>query len=156
MTEQHFDAIMGACDTARRPADQHFTPGESWKALLGMAWVTGMRKSALIRLLWDDVDLEAGIALSRYGDNKAKRDQRHRIGAAVKLLTPLYQVRKPGESRVFPWNYSMRTLDRDLAEIQKAAGVHLTCREDHEHRRLPPVRVPLVPLRACNLQTSAG
>lgn len=133
VTDKHFDAIMEACDTAKRPKDQHVTAAEFWKALLAMAWVTGMRKSALLSLLWDDVDFEAGIALSRYGHNKGKRDQRHKIGAAANLLGPLHRVRKPGERRVFPWNYSLRTLDRDLAEIQKAAGIHLECREDHEH-----------------------
>ena len=39
-----------------------------------------MRKTALVTLRWEDVDLEAGVALSRYRDNKGKRDQRHKIG----------------------------------------------------------------------------
>jgi integrase len=92
-----------------------------------------MRKSALLALRWDDLDLDAGVALSRYGDNKPKRDQRHRIGPAVPLLSALYAVRQPGEPRVFPWNRAMRTLDRELHLVQAEAGIHLECREDHEH-----------------------
>jgi len=133
VTEEHFDAIMSHCDAARLPDDQHFTAGEFWAALLATAWVTGMRKTALISLLWEDVDLDAGVALSRHLSNKGKRDQRHQIAAAVPFLRVLHAVRRPGEARVFPWNASERSLDRDLARIQKAAGIHLPCREDHEH-----------------------
>ena len=85
-TEQDFDAIMGTCDAARLPADQHFTAGEFWAGLLATAWVTGMRKSALLCLLWEDVDLDAGLAVSRHHDNKQKREQRHRIAAAAPFL----------------------------------------------------------------------
>ena len=133
VTEEHSNAIMGKCDAARLPADQHFTAGEFWAGLLAMAWVTGMRRSALICLLWEDADLDAGVVVSRHHDNKQKRDQRHHIAPAVPFLRPLYAVRKPGESRVFPWNHNERSLDRDLRRIQEAAGIHLPCREDHEH-----------------------
>jgi integrase len=133
VTVEHFNAIMGACGVAEMPADQTYTADAFWQALLAMAWVTGMRKSALLNLRWDDVDLNAGVALSRYGDNKAKRDQRHKIGSIAGLLTKLYESRKPLEPRVFPWNYCSKGLDRTLARIQKAAGIHLPCREDHEH-----------------------
>lgn len=131
--EEHFNAIMGACGAAMLPADQNFTPECFWQALLATAWVTGMRKSALISLRWDDVDLEGGIALSRYGDNKAKRDQRHKIGPVVGLLRTLHASRRPGEPRVFPWNYCLKSLDRTLARIQKAAKIALPCREEHQH-----------------------
>ncbi len=83
--------------------------------------------------------LEAGVALSRYGDNKAKRDQRHKIGPITRLLTKLYVTRKPGETMVLPWNCCLKGLDRTLARIQKAAGIHLPCREDREHT--PPLRI---------------
>jgi len=133
VTEEHFNAIMAACDSAKFPEDQHYTAGTFWRALLATAWVTGTRKSALLSLLWEDVDLKDGVALSRYADNKGKRDQRHKIGSVKGFLAELYAVRKPGESRVFPWNYSVRTLDRELHQIQRAAGIHLPCRKDHEH-----------------------
>ena len=31
------------------------------------------------------------------------------------------------------WNHARRTLDREFHRIQKAAGIHLDCTEDHEH-----------------------
>jgi integrase len=133
VTEEHFDAIMGACHVAETPADQNYTAEVFWQALLATAWVTGMRKSALMSLLWEDVDLDAGVALSRYGDNKAKRDLHHKIGSITDLLANLFACRKPGETRVFPWNYCSKGLDRTLARIHKTAGIHLPCREGHEH-----------------------
>jgi integrase len=133
VTEEHCNLILGACDTARLPADQHFTPGDFWRALLGMAWVTGMRKSALLAMEWADVDIEEGIAISRARSNKQKRDQRHKIGPVVGLLKTLYAVRKPGEVRVFAWNYSAPSLYRQLAAIEEAAGIYLLCGENHEH-----------------------
>jgi len=37
---------------AKMPADQNCTAEAFWQALLATAWVTGMRKSALMSLLW--------------------------------------------------------------------------------------------------------
>ena len=34
---------------------------------------------------------------------------------------------------VFPWPHHERSLWRELARIQTAAGIHLPCRENHEH-----------------------
>jgi len=128
-----FDKMLEHTEAARYPDDQNYTASTFWQALLATVWVTGMRKSALLKLRWEDVDLSAGIVLSRCHDNKRKRDQFHMIGPAAGLLAELYAVRKPGESLVFPWYRSLRQLDRELHRIEKAAGIHLPCREDHEH-----------------------
>jgi len=79
--------------------------------------VTGMRRGAMLRLRWDDVDLAAGTALSRAEDNKGKRDQRHTIDAVAHLLGELHRLRRPGDVRVFGWNRSTRTLNRELARV---------------------------------------
>ncbi len=73
------------------------------------------------------------MALSRAGDNKGKRDQRHNITPVAGLLAELYSVRKPNDPRVFPWNHTVRTLDREFHRIQRAAEIHLPCRGDYEH-----------------------
>lgn len=129
VTEEHFKDMMAHCGAARMPEGQHFTPEAFWRALLATAWVTGMRKGAMLSLLWEDVDLDAGTAISRHTHNKAKRDETKQIGLVAGLLKSI----KGFDSRVFPWNHSLKSLDRDLARIQKASGIHLVCREDHEH-----------------------
>jgi integrase len=133
VTDDDFGAIMKARHGARRPVDQCCSACEFWRTLWGMAWVTGMQKLVLLSLRWDDLDLTAGIALSRYRDNKGKMDPRHKIGPVVGLLRGLRGVRRPGEPRLFPWSYALRTLDRELARIQEAAGIHLPSREDRGH-----------------------
>jgi integrase len=133
VTEEHFDQMMATCGVARYPDDQHYSPREFWQALLGLLWVTGMRKSAMLNLLWEDVDWEHGRVWSRAEDVKSKREEWKDINPVVPLLEALYAVRKPGEMRVFPWDRSVRTLDRELHRIQAEAGIHLPCREQHEH-----------------------
>jgi len=133
VTETHFVEIMKHCDAANLPDDQHFTAEQFWQALLATIWATGIRRSAALAIQWEDVDFEAGVILSRYRSNKAKRDQRHHVGAVVDYLRALHAIRRPGETRVFPWDHALISLDRDLQRIQKAAGIHLHCGETHKH-----------------------
>jgi integrase len=135
VTEEHFNDIVNHCDAAKFPQDQHFKAGDFWRALLTLAMVTGMRKSAMLSLAWPDVDLTEGVAISRAEDNKGKRDQRHNVEPVADLLRVLYQVRQPGDDRVFAWNHATITLDREHARIQEAAGIHLPCRTEHEHTK---------------------
>ena len=83
-------------------------------------------------LNYSDRNFDSSAILSRY-TNKGRRDQRHHIGPALPYLRRLHELRTPGNDHVFPWNHSLRSLDRDLHRIQKAAGIHLDCREEHEH-----------------------
>lgn len=53
----------------------------------------------------------------------------HDITAAV----PFLKVIQSADPRLLPWNHARRTLDREFHRIQKAAGIHLDCSEDHEH-----------------------
>ena len=113
--------------------NQHFDPVDFWKALIATAWVTGMRKRALLELVWEDVDFERCTVVSRYYSNKQKRDERAQLGAALPFLQKLYSLRQPGDVRVFAWDFSFRSIDRYFTMLQQAAGIHLTCREKHEH-----------------------
>ncbi len=133
VTAEHFDQMMGRCGVAHLPADQLYSPVVFWRALLAMLWVTGMRKGALLAMLWEDVDLETGRAWSRAEDNKAKRDEWKDITGAVPFLQVLQAKRREEDPRVFPWPHTLRTLDRELARIQRAAEIDLPCREQHEH-----------------------
>jgi integrase len=126
---EDFATIYQACDEqARWPEDQPYPAADWWRALLITAYMTGWRISALLALRRDDVDLDAGTALSRAKDTKGKRDQ----------LIPLHSIviehlkRLAGFSPVyFPWSHGMRRVFSEFERMQKAAGIRLKGRRDH-------------------------
>jgi integrase len=122
VSPEEFALLYGACDQAARwPADQPYPAADWWKGLLVTAYMTGWRIGQLMALKRDDVDLDAGTALTRFRDNKGKRDQ-------VISLHPLvvqHLRRLAGfDAFVFPWTHPRRSLFEELHRIEHAAGVH--------------------------------
>src|SRR5262249_30843564 len=78
----------------------------------------------------DDLDLETGIAITRWEDNKGKRDERVKLHPVV-----VEHLKKlPGFTpTVFPWNHNKTTLYNEFTAIQEKAGIHLPCNEKHKH-----------------------
>jgi integrase len=130
VTPEHFAAIYRACDQADRPARQRYAPADWWRALVTLAYMTGWRVSERLALRWDDVSLENGEAITWHEDNKGRRDERVPLHPVV--VEHLQRILDFGD-RVFPWPHHERTLWSDFARIQTAAGIHLPCRERHEH-----------------------
>lgn len=117
---EHFAKLYAECDSMRWPESQPFSAGDWWRALLVTAYMTGWRIGSILSLRWDDVDLDAGTALSRAADNKGKRDQ----------LTPLHPVIVDHLRRlasfspvVFPWQHCRRGLFEEFQALQAAAKV---------------------------------
>jgi integrase len=133
VTPEHFAKIYEACDQARMPEGMPFSPADWWRALLVMDYMTGWRIGELLALPKEDLDLEAGTAVTRHEDNKGKRDERIKRHPVV--MEHLRKLTHFGP-KVFPWNHHERTLYDEYARIQEAAGIHLPCRAEHEHTRL--------------------
>ncbi len=75
VTGDHFAAIYAACDSAKFPEDlPNVTPADWWRALLVTAYMTGWRIGDIIALRRENLDLDAGTALTCWDDNKGKRD----------------------------------------------------------------------------------
>src|SRR5262249_16908930 len=68
-------AARAACDRARSPQHQPFPPGDFWRALVTMGYLTGWRIGDMIGLKRCDLDFDSGTALSRGDVNKGKRDE---------------------------------------------------------------------------------
>ena len=83
VTGDHFALIYRACDQARFPDDMPFAPADWWRGLLVMGYLTGWRISDLLGLRRDDLDLDAGTAITRASDNKGKRDERIKLHPVV-------------------------------------------------------------------------
>ena len=130
VTPEHFAAMYEACDTATMPKGLPYLAADWWRAMLTFIYMTGWRIREPLYLRREDLDLDAGTAITRHGDNKGKRDD----------LVPLHPIvvdhlRKlvSFDSLVFPWYHNERSLWSEFAKIQQAADIHLDCRDDHEH-----------------------
>ncbi len=130
VTPEHFAAIYQACEVAKRPAADTYDAATWWRTLLTFCYMTGWRISEPLALRWDDVSLDAGTAITRWGDNKGKRDERVPLHPVV--VEHLRKVVDFGQA-VFPWPHHERTLWEDFAAIQMVAGIDLPCHENHEH-----------------------
>jgi integrase len=132
VTVEHFAAMYRACEQARWPIGQPYTPADWWRGLLAMAYMTGWRIGDILALDRSDLDLEAGVAISRAEHNKGKRDERVKLHAAVvehlKHLAGFHP-------RVFPWPHGRRALQKEFAKLQEGAGIHLDCSGNHSHTR---------------------
>jgi integrase len=131
MTPEHFAAVYAACGQAKLPRDlQGATAADWWRGVLVTGYMTGWRIGDMLALRRDDLDLDAGTAVTRGEDNKGKRDERVELHPAV--VGHLKRLAGFGPL-VFPWDYHRRTLDTEWHRIQEAAGVHLPCHAKHEH-----------------------
>jgi integrase len=130
---EHFAALYQACDTARMPEALPFPAAEWWRAILVLAYMTGWRLGDILGLKREDVDLEKGTPITRWDveGNKGKRDDLVNLPAVVvEHLKKLVAF----DRAMFPWPHNRRTIDEELLRIQKAAGITLPCRKDHEHK----------------------
>jgi integrase len=134
VTGEHFAAIYRACEHAKLPNDQPFPAADWWRALVVTGYMTGWRASDMLGLKRTDADLDAGTAITRYEDNKGKRDELVKLHAVV-----VAHLRKlPGfDPCLFPWNWSRRRLQEEFARIQRKAGIRLPCRVRGEHQHTP-------------------
>jgi integrase len=129
---EQFAAVYKACETATLPAGQPFPPAAWWRALVVMGYMTGWRISDMLGLRRDDLDLQAGEAITRGADNKGKRDERVKLHPVVVEHLKALAGFTP---HVFAWPHNRRTLQTEFAKIQEAAGIHLPCGATHEHSR---------------------
>jgi integrase len=127
----HFATIYAACDQATEPKDiPNVSPADWWRALLVFGYMTGWRIGDLLGLKRDDLDLEAGFAITRAETNKGKRDDKTQLHPVV--VEHLGRI-KCFDPHVFPWNKSLRRLHEIFDKIQLAAGINLPCTKNHEH-----------------------
>jgi integrase len=133
VTGEHFAAIYATgCEAARMPENLPYPAADWWRGLLAMAYMTGWRIGDILALRRDQMDLDAGTAVSLAEDNKGKRDELVKLHPAV-----IDHLRRLAgfTPTVFPWNHNRRTLDEEFLRIQEAAGINLPCPKGHKHTR---------------------
>jgi len=111
---EHFGAMLSHTDVTEHPANQGYEPGLWWDAML--------------LLLWDDLDTDAGTITSQAADNKQRK--RH-LACVPEVVIEKLQLIRLFDPRIFPWENTRWTLYRQYHRIQRAAGIHLPCDGDH-------------------------
>jgi len=139
VTPEHFTLIyQQACGKAVLPdyKGQKSSAETWWKALVTSAYMTGWRIRELLALRVEDVDFDKLTVITRHGDNKGKRDELVPIHPVVaEHLKALIDTHRC----IFHWPHSQSDLWAEFRRIQEAVGIHLVCRESHEHT--PPCHV---------------
>lgn len=130
VTPEHFTAIYNACKNADTPEVPNLDPETWWQSFLTTMYMTGWRVSEVLSLRREDIDFESCCMITRHQDNKSKREERTLLHAAVIEHMKLIQG---FDDMMFPWPYGRRQLWRCFHKIQESAGIHLPCREEHEH-----------------------
>ena len=130
VTHEHFVLMYHHCNAAMKPDHMPYDPETWWRAFLFFMYMTGWRVSEPLALLRQDLDLKAGIAITRAEDNKAGRDEAVALHPSVIKHLEWMAGFTP---EVFPWEFTQRRLYVEFHRIQKAAGIHLPCSGRHEH-----------------------
>jgi integrase len=117
---EHFAKLYEACEAAQLPTGQPYPAADWWRAILIMAYMTGWRIGQLLGLRREDVNLDAGTALSRASDNKGKRDQMVPLHPlVVEHLRKLVSF----DPCLFPWHHRPAKVFDEFHRIQEAAEV---------------------------------
>jgi integrase len=133
VTPEHFGVLYHlACPLAKFPEipGGQYGPADWWRALVVTGYMTGLRISEMLAIKCDDMDLKNAVLITRAADNKGKRDEVLPLHSVV--VAHLQKIRS-NAPLVFPWPHDPRTLWVEFGRIQRAAGIHLPCPEQHRH-----------------------
>jgi integrase len=120
ITPEEFAKLYQACDVAKYPDGLPYPAAAWWRGLLVFAYLTGWRIGAILALKRENVDLEAGTALSLAGENKGRRDQ---LVPLHPLIVEHLKQLPAFDPCFFPWNHPRRALFDQFAQIQEGACV---------------------------------
>jgi integrase len=121
IAKDEFDELLKVCDQAQLPAGLPYSSGLWWTGFLRFASTTGWRIGSILALKRENVDLEAGTALSKAKDNKGRRDQLIRL--TTKTLAALSEMPSSLLPAMFPWSLDRRALYTEFHRLQTAAGI---------------------------------
>lgn len=119
VTPEDLAKLYAACGSATEPVAQGYTPADWWRALLVTGYLTGWRRSEILGLRRDDVDLDTGGTLLRAEITKGKRDARLTLHP---LVTDHLRRLVGFEPEFFAWQRSIATLYRHLEALCVRAG----------------------------------
>ena len=124
-TAEQLSAAYRAAETMPRPEVEGVTPAAWWRALLVVAYNTGLRAGTLFAMEFAWIDWQRGELRIPPMKTKSRRGEiMHLNATATKHLAAI----RTGRKLVFQHPDGCRTFHRDLHQLQDAAGIP---REDH-------------------------
>ncbi len=133
VTPDHFDLIYTqATEFATLPKNpgQQYTPKDWWQAIVATAYLTGMRIGEILAIRREDIDFAVGELITRWNNTKTDRDEVIPLHATV---IEHFNRLTGATPYLFLWPHDPRTLWVEFGRIQRAAGIHLLCRDSHTH-----------------------
>lgn len=92
-----------------------------WRALILVAWWTGLRASSLLRIQSADVDLDSRWLYAAPGAMKTRNGKRFRLGQDA--IDAVRDISQPPRKLLFEFPYRREALWRQFRSIQAAAGL---------------------------------
>ena len=125
VSEQQISDLYLAAVCMEVPRIPGFKAPAWWRALIVVAWATGLRTSTLLTLRMDDIDWQEKCL--RIPGERMKARRPHTAYLADTAVEHLRKIRTDREL-VFPWDLNRRQLYFHMHKLQDAAGLP---RKDH-------------------------
>ena len=115
-------AVYGACDVAKYPVARGvIQPADWWRALIVLAYNTGLRRRTLFEMKWCHVDLNAKTA--RLPPHTLKSRRWHVIHLNRACIDHLAKITTTPGEHVFQWPHGGSLFDVTFRQIQREAGI---------------------------------
>lgn len=121
ISSDEFAAIYSECDVAKLPRVPNVNPGDWWRGILTVFFLTGWRMSQVLAIRWDHIDLDEFTILSPNDANKGNRDEFLPVHPII--VDHLTALRGSFSDLVFPFDRSIKRMFDTFHAIQKAAGI---------------------------------
>jgi len=118
---EEIGAVYLATVGMERPKIEGLKPPAWWRALIVLAWNTGLRRRTIFELTWDMCDFEKRYFKIPGRSMKAKRFQIQPFPEVV--ARHLHVIRRSEHGLIFPWPHGMRYFHRRWDKLLELAGI---------------------------------
>ena len=120
ITLQQLSDCVAAAVAMEVPRIPGIKPPAWWRALLAVAWNTGLRRGTLLSMRMDEIDWAGCRLMLPAARMKSRRPMIVHLNAVA--MTALRSIQTDREL-VFPWPHNIRHLDTCRHRLQEAAGI---------------------------------
>jgi len=119
---EHLETVYRACDRMVSPMIEGVATVDWWRAILAVAYNTGLRRKNIFALEWSQVDIGRRLLTIPAAGMKAKRLLIVPLNATA--IEHLERIRAPGRKKVFAIDYCQSWFNVAMRRLQYDAGLH--------------------------------